>query len=635
MTATRRKSATDPSQAFGTPPDWLDDALDCLAIDKAVRKDFGEDERLHIDRPLPFLAVCVTHGDEDTAARDIAAAHPSYLIVRDEATALPIIAALGPVLEKRFGSFLLIDIGELERDFLIGDDAPFLPPFEIRIAEDGRVATAKAADAMAAGVDIKMVKFRTPQVERGELNETFIVAPVAETSGFASVAIRFAPIYRQPTSRTVFPDLRERLVANIFDACLKACAAFIEANGGQKLTTHRALGRKAFVDAVSRADRSMDEVASSFDFLLAVTPINAAAAWHSFQAAQFREPPLFLYRPLALQVEAEKRKLFSIPFDRFEDPVLHQLYREKQQELDLQLSMISARETTRFVEYGRALYGPVEPALYKAAVDILAQTAEHAGDDDDPHGPGHHEWQDVAIAAEAMISAYRGVYPAFDVSVEIRDDLPSGLLVSSGKLLIARSTMIAAGRLEALLSHEIGVHLLTYVNGSAQGLRLFRSGLAGYEGMQEGLAVFSEYMVGGMTPARLRLIAARVLACASMLNGATFIETFNLLVEDHGFVPSGAFHLALRIYRGGGLAKDAIYLRGLLELLAHLETGGALDPFWMGKIAAPHFRVMQELGLRGLLKVPAVRPAFLKAHGAQVRLDKARAGLTPLDLITS
>ena len=38
--------------------------------------------------------------------------------------------------------------------------------------------------------------------------------------------------------------------------------------------------------------------------------------------------------------------------------------------------------------------------------------------------------------------------------------------------------------------------------------------------MQEGLAVLAEYLVGGMTPARLRLIAARVIACQAMLTAA-------------------------------------------------------------------------------------------------------------------
>ena len=93
--------------------------------------------------------------------------------------------------------------------------------------------------------------------------------------------------------------------------------------------------------------------------------------------------------------------------------------------------------------------------------------------------------------------------------------------------------------------------------------------------------------------------------------------------------PAAAFNLALRLYRGGGLAKDAIYLRGLLEVLGHLKAGGALDPFWMGKISAAHFGVMQEFNLRGLLKAPAVSPAFLVHPEAQARLEKARAGCRP------
>ncbi|MEK1948395.1 MAG: tyrosine/phenylalanine carboxypeptidase domain-containing protein, partial [Ensifer adhaerens] len=94
-----------------------------------------------------------------------------------------------------------------------------------------------------------------------------------------------------------------------------------------------------------------------------------------------------------------------------------------------------------------------------------------------------------------------------------------------------------------------------------------------------------------------------------------------------------AFNIVLRIYRGGGLAKDAIYLRGLLQLLAHLAAGGSLEPFWMGKIAASHFAAMQELSLRGLLGAPAVRPIFLDDAHARARLDRARGGITPLDMV--
>ena len=187
-------------------------------------------------------------------------------------------------------------------------------------------------------------------------------------------------------------------------------------------------------------------------------------------------------------------------------------------------------------------------------------------------------------------------------------------------------------RVEALLSHEVGVHLLTYFNGSAQGLRLFRSGLAGYEGVQEGLGVLAEYLVGGMTVARLRLIAGRVIACADMLDGASFVDCYRRLVRDFGFRDAGAFNLALRVYRGGGLPKDAVYLRGLLEVLGHLQAGGSLDPFWMGKIAATHFAIMQELSTRGLLKAPRLLPQFLSHPQAAERLKAAYAGITPLQM---
>ncbi len=239
----------------------------------------------------------------------------------------------------------------------------------------------------------------------------------------------------------------------------------------------------------------------------------------------------------------------------------------------------------------------------------------------------------VAAAARDMIGGYRSAYPDFDASVEIRADIPAGLLVSGNRLLVSRDTRIAPNRLTALLSHEIGVHLLTYFNGSAQGLAIFRSGLAGYEGMQEGLAVLAEYLVGGMTIQRLRLIAARVLACDAMLAGAPLPDTFRLLHKDFDLDARSAFNVVLRVYRGGGFAKDAIYLRGVLQVLNHLKAGGSLTPFWMGKISAAHFGAIEELKSRGLLRAPRVEPVFLSSEATKPRLRRAMAGLDPIDML--
>jgi uncharacterized protein (TIGR02421 family) len=607
----------------------VEDVLAAIDNGKPFRLDFPDGGRLHIDRPLPFLCVCVT-ARSDFAARDVASSNASYLISPDRDFAVLIVETIGKALMERFGAFIVFDVGELERDRLLTEDAPYLPPFEITVSATDQPAAQAALSAFATAAESVEAKFRTPRLEKFHAADDPHAGLAALITGFPCLTVRFAPIYRVPESGGTYPDLRQRIIANIFDAGLQAVAAFVKATGSLDLSTHRALGRRAFVDAVSRADRSIDEIAATFDLLLAVTPINADAAWREFETAGFRRAPRLLYRPLTIEVDVEKRKLFSIAFDSFEDPVLLSLYREKQHELDLQLSMLSARETSRFVEIGRALYGPVKPTLLGTAKDILAKTekvgaAEGRG--------GSADCYLVERAAVSMIEKYRSQYAGFNATVILRDDLPAGLMVSGACLLISRSTKMARRRIEALLSHEIGVHLLTYFNGSAQGLRLFRSGLAGYEGVQEGLAVFAEYLVGGMTVARLRLIAARVVACAAMLEGASFQENFLTLVRDYGFSKADAFNLTLRLYRGGGLPKDAIYLSGLFAVLDHLGNGGSLDPFWMGKISASHFGIMQELSTRGLLKAPHVRPAFMSHPEAEMRLARARAGLSPLEMI--
>ena len=116
--------------------------------------------------------------------------------------------------------------------------------------------------------------------------------------------------------------------------------------------------------------------------------------------------------------------------------------------------------------------------------------------------------------------------------IEIRDDVGS-LLVSGRKLMIASNTAMLRSRVEALLSHEISVHLLTYFNGAAQGLTVFRTGLANYEGVQEGLGVFAEWAVGGLSAARMRLLAGRVVAVDAMLDGAEFVDVYRALTESH------------------------------------------------------------------------------------------------------
>ena len=71
-----------------------------------------------------------------------------------------------------------------------------------------------------------------------------------------------------------------------------------------------------------------------------------------------------------------------------------------------------------------------------------------------------------------------------------------------------------------------------------------------------------------------------------MLNGASFIETFRALNHNYDFSQRTAYTIAMRLYRGGGLTKDAVYLRGLLQILRYLREGGELEPLFVGKVAS-------------------------------------------------
>ena len=626
------KSRRAPDNANRESFAFMPEVLASLEAGKPIRRDLPGGGRLHIDRPLPFICLHVLDDRQQVAARDVAAANASYLIAPDAASAAEMIERIAEIMSTRCGAFLLLQVGELEQDE-IGKDAPYLPPFDIVIKAGDSAAEHAALEGFATAAEGREAKYRTPRVRRSTVSKGDEVVHLQ--AGIARLAVQFAPIYRVPGSDLVYPVLRERVVSNMLDAGLCAVSAFLKAKGIEAPASHRAFGRRVFVDAVTRTDRALDDVAGSFDFLLAVTPINSDMAWREFSAGGFQRAPRLLYRPLTFQIDAEKKKLFSISFDQLEDPVLSDLFRGKQQELDLQLSMIAARETPRFVAFGRALYGTVDPYLLALAQDILAATATRvAAKDGAKPVEGFVNCHGVHDAAAKMVQDYQAVHADFDATIEVRNDLPAGLMVVGSRLLISRETRVSKRRLPALLNHEIGVHLLTYFNGSAQGLRIFRSGLAGYEGMQEGLAVLAEYLCGGMTAARLRLLAARVVACEAMLSGANFAETFDLLVREHGFAEEAAFNLVLRVYRGGGLPKDAIYLKGLLDVLSHLEKGGSLTPFWMGKISAEHFAVMQELNARGLLRLPELEPPFLAYPGAEVRLKAARKGIRPVDMIS-
>lgn len=388
--------------------------------------------------------------------------------------------------------------------------------------------------------------------------------------------------------------------------------------------------------AALAADACLAEVAEELELLLHVTPVNLEEAWRGFAASRFSRLPQLEYRPLPYDPAERKRKALEAPVDEIEDPAVADLLREKQEELDVKLSMLRHRGSGRFLEESLRIYGGVDDDLAELAERLLFRLPVVSNVEP---VAGRLDAAAFAVRAERELDHYRRLAPDFAGCVEVSDDALPGLMVSGDRLLVGSRTHIPKRRAAALLQHEIGTHLVTRYNGCRQPLRLLAAGLAGYDVLQEGLAVVAEFLVGGLNRSRFRTLAGRVLAVRCLVSGADFLDAFRLLEDRYGFEDASAFNIAVRVYRAGGLTKDAVYLRGLVALLEYLAAGGAageadpIEPLLVGKVDLPHVPAIRDLLDRGLLDPPALTPRFLRMGEARDRLELLRSGATPLDLL--
>jgi uncharacterized protein (TIGR02421 family) len=580
-----------------------------------LRQKIGSSGRIHLDRWLPFLVLHRASHPATGIARRVAMNSPAYLIwsPEDDAEAAAALEAVLPIIRKRLGPVLLLELAD-EDWKPEAEDSPRLPDFDVCVGHSGSKGAKLAFTALSKAVEKIEVELRHPDVKAAPLRDRSFEA----ARGTDRIQLCLPQIHRAPDG-TLYPQVTHDLAIALTDALLRAAAAYMAAAGASP-PHHRSLGRSAFLAAALDADRKLDSIARSFDYLLSLSPINTQEAMARFFAQGCEKPPKFRYRPLTVDPDIAKRELYEIDLSLLEDPLLERLLSEKRREIDYQLTLLATRNTPGFRPASMLLYGAVSPQLLSDAHAILASVQRGSA------RGGTIGANEVASAARELVDRYRSVDERFEAKIEVRDDV-AGLLVSGDRLMISSATSMAQGRLDALLAHEVSVHLLTYFNGATQGLTIFRTGLAQYEGIQEGLGVFAEWAVGGLTSARLRLLAGRVVAVEAMIDGADFIQVYRRLTSDLGFNKKSAFDTTARVFRSGGFAKDAIYLKGFREVVDRVATGASLDAFWLGKIAPEHVDAIEELLLRGLLHTPVFVPDFLTRDSAQRRIARLREGL--------
>jgi len=623
------------------------EAINLLAEDKRVRLHLAGGGRLHLDRRLPFLCVYRRRSDDtDLGTEHVVAAKAAYMIIpaepRAAAQATRLMRTLVEHLAKYFGSFLLIELwsAPIESGPAISSngqasDSSTSPRFQVitpasRIPRATVEALSKALgkNTLACGA-AEIVMCTAGGLAPSGMKPLARMSELRHMNCFL-VGLVVRPVYWNEAVHKVDSVIFRSVRRSLSTALKQAFFTFMRNRMSARPDRYYGIGRHAVVKAVLDVDQQLAAVDRSFDLLLQATPVNAEAAWREFRRNRFEKPPVFFYRPTPVDPALLKRQLYLIPVERVDDPTLSYLFRQKQEELDRQITLLSDIDTPRFLPESLQIYGGVSNSLYEQAEELLEKIPLRGSE---KTTRGKLDAAEFARQAQAELGYYQLQNPDFTATVAVRDDMYSGMMVSGHQLLIGGRTRVAKSRVEALLQHEIGTHLVTRYNGHRQPFQQLEVGLAGYDGLQEGLAVLAEYLVGGLSRVRMRILAARVVAARRLLDGASFVETFQALNRYYQFSQRSAYTITMRIYRGGGLTKDAVYLRGLIQILRYLREGGALEPLYVGKVAAAHLPLIAELHRRGIINPPAVRPRYMDHPIAVMRIEKVRGGLTVLELL--
>lgn len=373
----------------------------------------------------------------------------------------------------------------------------------------------------------------------------------------------------------------------------------------------------------ARIDATLSTLDARLDWLLALSPIDTPGLWADFDASGRTAEPVLRYVDLETDLAATRRELAALPVSDVEPPALQALLVEKQDELSRMIDLVEQRDRPGFVEASVALFGAVEPELVDLAERILATV---------PPGeplPADCGIDEVRSQVEDEIAWYRAQAPDFHIDVVIDTDISSSLMVSHGTFYIDGNIRLPRARVRPLIQHEIGTHVVTRHNGRQQALRQLEVGLAQYDPTQEGLGVLGEYLSGYLPGARLRILAARVVATSMAAAGLQLPVIFACLHETHGMPTDEAFDVAVRARRGGGLTKDAVYLRGLRDLLAYLEAGGEFDTLFLGKFSLPQLELLEALVDDGWIVPPALLPRYTADPDFRDRLAACRQ--TPVE----
>jgi uncharacterized protein (TIGR02421 family) len=359
--------------------------------------------------------------------------------------------------------------------------------------------------------------------------------------------------------------------------------------------------------AIRDIDTRLHELVSPIDILTAVSPLNYREQKQFFLQHQYSKEPGFVYRSRDIDSFTLKRNLFSLPLEKIVDDDLRQLY------LDVVDSYIDKVDQYKSIGNDEFLYDSLRYYGEPSDKDIRnANFILHLPEQDKNDDAQNNEALLNAEAIKSVLTEFAD-HEGYQYQLKIDDNMIAKALVSGATVKINSAAEMSKIETMALAHHELGVHLVTTLNARNQPLRILSLGSPVNTMTQEGLAILSEYLAGYMTVKRLKILALRVLAVESLIKDKSFRSTFMLLKEGYQLDDDTAFTITARVYRGGGLTKDYLYLQGFHQMLNAHETAADFSHLLAGKISLDHLPIITRLINKGILSTPErITPAFVR-----------------------
>ncbi|WP_347175307.1 flavohemoglobin expression-modulating QEGLA motif protein [Polaribacter uvawellassae] len=364
-------------------------------------------------------------------------------------------------------------------------------------------------------------------------------------------------------------------------------------------------------------DNHIDELVKKIELLNYVNPTNIESEKEKFFNSKYLTDPKFKYPKRDFDKFKLHKEFFAQSIHKIEDERLRDLYEDI---IYFYSGLIQCIET---IGKGKKFY-------YNSLHSFGTPTEQ---DVENAKFILHFDSEDInsdifkpKYTAKESEHFFREYSKKYDFSYEIKNSSTMGAVAmvsnSIKALVLNNNHVFSDNEINVLTNHEIGVHMVTTMNGLLHPLKIFSHGFPNNEETQEGLAVFSEYMSGNLTVKRLKELAYRVLAVDSLAKGYSFSRTFRMLHNDYDLGREEAFYISIRAHRGGGFTKDYLYLTGLKKIYSYHKNDKDLSLLLTGKVSLEYVDDIQYMIDNGYaVKSKHITDSYLKNKNTSKTVD--------------